>query len=72
MKLSVWAKNQGISYKTVWRLWKIGKLPVPAEQLPTGTIIVKEPEVDEKNLALTALYANAAGRRIIGVDKTEM
>ena len=45
MKLSTWAKKQGISYKTAWRLWSTGKLPVAAEQLATGTIIVKEPEV---------------------------
>jgi len=44
MKLSTWAKKQGISYQTAWRLWSTGKLPLPAEQLATGTIIVKEPE----------------------------
>lgn len=40
MKLSAWAKKQGISYKTAWRMWKAGTLPVPAEQLATGTVIV--------------------------------
>jgi predicted site-specific integrase-resolvase len=40
MKLSKWAKEQGITYKTAWRMWKAGKLPVPAEQLPTGTVIL--------------------------------
>ncbi len=40
MKLSVWAALQGISYKTAWRMWKAGTLPVPSEQLPTGTVIV--------------------------------
>ena len=44
MKLSTWAKKQGISYKTAWRLWANKQLPVSAEQLATGTIIVKEPE----------------------------
>lgn len=43
MKLSVWAKQQGLAYKTVWRMWKLGQLPIPAEQLPTGTIIVHPP-----------------------------
>jgi putative resolvase len=43
MKLSVWAKQQGISYKTAWRMWKLGQLSIPAEQLPTGTIIVHPP-----------------------------
>lgn len=43
MKLSVWAKLQGLTYKTAWRMWKDGKLPIPAEQLPTGTVIVHPP-----------------------------
>ncbi|MCK9229042.1 MAG: IS607 family transposase, partial [Syntrophorhabdaceae bacterium] len=30
MKLSEWAKQQGISYKTAWRWYTEGKLPVPA------------------------------------------
>ena len=43
MKLSAWAQSQGLSYKTAWRMWKTGKQPVPAEQLPTGTVIVHPP-----------------------------
>ena len=43
MKLSAWAKLKGLSYKAAWKMWKAGKLPVPAEQLPTGTIIVHPP-----------------------------
>jgi putative resolvase len=42
MKLSEWAKKQGISYKTAHRWYKEGKLPCEADQMPTGTIIVKE------------------------------
>lgn len=40
MKLSDWARNQGIKYKTAHRWFQQGILPVPAEQLPTGTILV--------------------------------
>jgi hypothetical protein len=42
MKLSEWAKKQGVSYKTAWRWFKDGRLPVDAEQVPSGTIIIKE------------------------------
>ena len=42
MKLSVWAKRQGITYQTAWKWWRDGKLPVDVEQMPTGTLIVKE------------------------------
>ncbi|HEY8449762.1 MAG TPA: IS607 family transposase, partial [Bacillota bacterium] len=30
MKLSEWAKREGISYISAWRWWKAGRLPVPA------------------------------------------
>ncbi|PIV63733.1 MAG: resolvase [bacterium (Candidatus Ratteibacteria) CG_4_9_14_3_um_filter_41_21] len=45
MKLSTYAKKLGLTYKTVWRLWKEGKLD--AYQLPTGTVIVRE-EIKDK------------------------
>ena len=40
MKLSVWARRQGISYQTAWRWVKDDVMPVPWRQLPTGTILV--------------------------------
>jgi predicted site-specific integrase-resolvase len=47
MKLSDWARRHGISYKTAWRWWKAGILPVPARRLPTGTILVEEAAAPE-------------------------
>lgn len=44
MKLSTWAKKQGIHYQTAWRWFRDGKMPVRAEQMPSGTIIVFEEE----------------------------
>ena len=41
MKLSQYAKQLGVSYRTAFRWWKAGKLD--AYQLDTGTIIVREP-----------------------------
>jgi putative resolvase len=43
MKLSEWAKTQGISYRTAWNWFKAGTLPIKAVQTETGTILV-EPE----------------------------
>ena len=54
MKLSTWAKKQGISYKTAWRWFKRGVLPVTAEQTATGTILVKEPSNHSTDVALYA------------------
>ncbi len=56
MRLSVWAELQGISYKTAWRMWKAGTLPVSAEQLPTGTVVVHA----ERRGAGVALYARVS------------
>lgn len=53
MKLSKWAESQGISYRTAWRMWKSGRLPFPAEQLPTGTVVL-HPEKSQKGVALYA------------------
>jgi predicted site-specific integrase-resolvase len=54
MKLSAWARNNGLSYKTAWRLWKTGQLPLPTEQLPTGTILVHELPTQTGNAVLYA------------------
>lgn len=52
MKLSEWAKKQGISYRTAWRWYKLERLPVRAEQMPSGTIIVYE-EMPQQNDSVT-------------------
>ncbi len=58
MKLSEWAKKQGLSYKTAWRMWHLGQLPIPAEQLPTGTVIVHPPASSTEGGV--ALYARVS------------
>jgi predicted site-specific integrase-resolvase len=47
MKLTTWAKKQGIHYNTALRWFKAGKIQ-NAKQLDTGTIIVDEVETTEK------------------------
>ena len=42
MKLSEWAKSQGINYQTAFLWFKKGQLPVPAYQTKTRTIIVTQ------------------------------
>lgn len=43
MKLKEWAREQGISYRTALNWFHAGNLPVPARQLPTGTVLVDPP-----------------------------
>jgi putative resolvase len=59
MKLSTWATQQGLTYKTAWRLWHDGRLPIPAEQLATGTILVHPAPRVVPNGAV--LYARVSG-----------
>jgi len=51
MKLSNWAKSQGISYITAWRWIKTGKFPLPFTYMPSGTIIIQDriqPEISKE------------------------
>ena len=41
VKLSVWAKQQGISFKTAQRWYYSGKFPAETEKTPTGRIMVR-------------------------------
>lgn len=57
MKLSDYAKQVGVTYKTAWQWWKAGQLD--AYQLPTGTIIVREPQIVASGVALYARVSSA-------------
>jgi putative resolvase len=43
VRLSEWAKQEGIHYQTAWKWFKDGTLPVPATQTATGTILIDAP-----------------------------
>jgi putative resolvase len=58
MKLSEWARREGIRYQTAWKWWKQGTLPVPARQTETGTILVDE-QLREQASGV-ALYARVS------------
>jgi len=53
MKLSHWAKEKGILYRTAWLMFNRGQI-VGAYKLPTGTIIVpNELNVNKKEYVIT-------------------
>ncbi len=60
MKLSDYAKELGVGYKTVWRLWKEGK--IDAYQLPTGTVIVME-KIKNKLPDKVYIYTRVSSRK---------
>ena len=57
MKLSEYARQVGVTYKTAYQWWKAGQLD--AYQLPTGTIIVREPKAVAAGAALYARVSSA-------------
>lgn len=62
MKLKDWAKSSGISYKTAWRWFHQGTLPVPARQVSTGTILVEVATASRDAVALYARVSSADQR----------
>jgi putative resolvase len=60
MKLSEWAAQQGVHYQTAWRWWKRGTLPVPARQLPSGTILVDVPMSSAGVRGRSVVYARVS------------
>jgi len=57
MRLSVYAKKMGVTYKTAFRWWKAGRLD--AYQMDTGTSIVREP-APVQEVTTVALYARVS------------
>ncbi len=55
MKLADWAKEQGVDYKTAYRWFRAGVLPIPSVQIrSTGTILVHPEKPSCKEAALYA------------------
>ena len=59
MKLSKWAKKQGLCYQTAWNIYKKGLIP-NAYQLPTGTIIVEDIRDNNIHMNSAAIYARVS------------
>lgn len=59
MKLSQWAKEQGIQYGTALKWFHNNTLPVKSEQLETGTILVY-PNIHEDEKISTIIYARVS------------
>lgn len=58
MKLSTYAKQHGISYKTAWRWYTAGLLD--AYKTQTGTVIIRDPKQEQTNTGRIALYARVS------------
>lgn len=62
MKLSEWARKQNVSYRTAWRWFHEGRLPVRAEQVGEGkTILVFEEEPRAPREEGVIIYCRVSG-----------
>ncbi|NCD01339.1 IS607 family transposase [bacterium] len=57
-KISTYAKERDLNYRTVWRMVKNNQLP--HEVLPSGTILVVDDEIELNNDIRVALYARVS------------
>ena len=60
LRLSEWARREGISRITAYRMLRRGILPVPAERSPTGRWYVQVPG---SRFGRSVIYARACGGR---------
>jgi putative resolvase len=60
MKLSNWAKEQGIAYGTALKWFHAKTLPFPSEQLNTGTILVYPNKNIKEDFQKTFIYARVS------------
>lgn len=59
MKLSKWAKQKGICYRTAWNWFHNNQIP-NAQQLPSGTIIVNEYSQPNNKKQKVAIYCRVS------------
>lgn len=59
IKLSKWAKENGVSYQTAWSWVNSGKMPNRVIKTDTGTILVESEDVKNKN-EKTFIYARVS------------
>ncbi|MGI9033705.1 MAG: IS607 family transposase [Acidimicrobiales bacterium] len=62
VKLSEWARANGVSHQSATRWFHAGVLPVPARQLATGPILVDEPSAAPAGVAIYARVSSADQR----------
>lgn len=66
MKLSKYAKNVGVTYKTAWNWYKAGIIK-GAYKLPSGTIIVpdEKEELNERGVILYARTSSSQNKKLL-------
>ena len=75
VKLSVWAKNNGIKSRTAWFQFRAGKV-AGARQLATGTIVVDLPETEatrpELGVVIYARTSSSANKNLVEAQASRL
>lgn len=58
IKLSQWAKDNGVAWRTAYRYFKSGK--ISGIQYDNGTILIDVPEEESSSTGLTVIYARVS------------
>jgi predicted site-specific integrase-resolvase len=67
-KLSVWAKRQGITYRTAWGWYKNNKLPVEVQVTKTGSIFVVDEPTIKKNKGVVIYGRVSSSNKKVDLD----
>lgn len=71
MKLSDYAKEIGLSYRTCWNWYKAGKIP-NAIQLPSGTIIVQDDKTSEEYVVTYARVSSSENKKNLNTQSVRL
>ncbi|MBM0259550.1 IS607 family transposase [Micromonospora sp. 4G55] len=63
MKLSEWARRNGVHYQTAWSWAKNGRMPVPVAKTDTGRYLVLEPAADPAGHVVVYCRVSSADQR---------
>jgi putative resolvase len=69
MELRQWTAREGVHCQTAWRWRRDGKLPVPARQTATGTILVEVPAAGGVADGVVVVYGRVSSHDQRGLDR---
>ena len=70
MKLSHWAKQKGVTYRTAWNHFKKGNI-TGAYQLETGMVVIPEPTIQKSEFVVTYARVSSSENKSNLVSQSE-
>ena len=63
VKLSEWARRNGVHYQTAWEWARDGKMPVPVTKTPSGSWLILEPAPEGNGRAVAYCRVSSADQK---------